>query len=179
MRSIRINRIVVTVLTHLGLAAAPCLAAETAALPGGASSLQESYQDWTVICAIQATVKRCAMTQQQTDPQSRQRILAIEFNSVAADKISGELVLPFGLALENGVALQIDDTPPGTSLRFRTCLAAGCVVPLTIDTKVLALLKKGTGIKVKTTADGGGAADFNISLKGFVAALDRTSMLAR
>jgi invasion protein IalB len=66
MRSIRINRIVVTVLTHLGLAAAPCPAAETAALPGRASSLQESYQDWTVICAIRATVERCAMTQQGT-----------------------------------------------------------------------------------------------------------------
>lgn len=30
-------------------------------LPGGASSLSESYQDWQVTCSSQGNAKRCAM----------------------------------------------------------------------------------------------------------------------
>lgn len=146
-------------------------------LPGGASSLQETYDDWQVSCVQQAAGKRCAMSQQQMDQKSRQRVLAMEL-SVAGDKVEGVLVLPFGLALEKGAALQVDDGETGAAIPFRTCLPAGCIVPVSFDAAVLDALRKGTAVKVKVTADGGAETAFSISLKGFTGALDRTAALA-
>ncbi len=34
-------------------------------LPGGASSLQETYQDWHVACQVADNAKRCVLVQQQ------------------------------------------------------------------------------------------------------------------
>lgn len=34
-----------------------------AALPGGASSLQESFEDWTVVCALPGGHKVCSLSQ--------------------------------------------------------------------------------------------------------------------
>ena len=160
-------------------AAAPQAAAPAASpLPGGASSLQETYQDWQVACVQQGTGKRCALSQQQTDPQSRQRVLAVELTTVG-DKAEGLLVLPFGLALDKGVSLQIDDGPVGQPLRFRTCLPAGCLVPLSFDARTLASLRRGTVIKAKVATDDGRETTFSISLKGLAPALDRTAALLR
>src|SRR5919108_1346454 len=62
-------------------------------LPGGASSLQETYQDWSLAC--QGTPKAvCAVSQQQTQ-QNGQRVLAIELRRGADGGVSGTLVLPF------------------------------------------------------------------------------------
>ncbi|QCI66762.1 invasion associated locus B family protein [Phreatobacter stygius] len=159
-------------------AAAPAAAPVASTLPGGASSLQETYQDWQVACLQQGAGKRCALSQQQADPQSRQRVLAIELTTVA-DKAEGVLVLPFGLALDKGVTLQIDDGPVGQPLRFRTCLPAGCLVPLSFDARAVATLRRGTAIKAKVTTDDGRETTFSISLKGLAPALDRTAVLLR
>jgi len=119
--------------------AATTPAAGTAAstLPGGASSLQETYDDWQVVCGQQGGVKRCAMVQQQISKENRQRVLDIELWP-AGDKLQGALMLPFGLALDQGVTLQVDDAAPGQPLHFRTCLPGGCVVPLSFDARGLA-----------------------------------------
>ncbi len=159
--------------------AAPAAAQTQAGLPGGANSLQETYEDWTVACVLKDAAKRCGLSQQQADQQSHQRILAIELNANSADKVDGALVLPFGLALESGVTLQVDEAPAGPSLRFRTCLPVGCVVPLSFDDKFVAVLRKGAALKVHAFADGGKDALFTISLKGFPPALDRTTALAK
>lgn len=47
-------------------------------LPGGASSLQESYDDWRVFCMEPTGQKICILSQQQIDGRTRQRILALE-----------------------------------------------------------------------------------------------------
>ena len=159
--------------------AATTPAAGTAAstLPGGASALQETYDDWQVACGQQGNVKRCAMVQQQISKENRQRVLDIELWP-AGDKLQGALMLPFGLALDQGVTLQVDDGTPGQPLHFRTCLPGGCVVPLSFDARSLAPLLHGTVLKVKAVVDGGGIAPFNISLKGFSGAYNRALALA-
>src|SRR5262245_5086988 len=89
-------------------------------LPGGASSLQETYQDWSLAC--QGSPKAvCAVSQQQTQ-QNGQRVLAVELRKGADGGVSGNLVLPFGLLLDAGATLQIDDGQPRAPLRFSTCL---------------------------------------------------------
>src|SRR5262245_19379174 len=112
-----------------GLGGSPNAVAQTApTLPGGASSLTETHGDWTVACALQDKALRCGLSQQQSDPKSRQRMLAVELALAADGKADGALVLPFGLALDKGVVPRIDDGKPMQTLPFRTCLPAGCIV---------------------------------------------------
>jgi invasion protein IalB len=147
-------------------------------LPGGASSLQETYQDWQVACVQQDTGSRCVMRQQQINKQSGQQVVAIELLA-AEGKLDGVLVLPFGLDLEKGAVLQIDIGADDPALRFRTCLPAGCVVQVSFDAKIIANLRKGEALKVKVVADGGSEAPLSISLKGFSPALDRVTELSK
>lgn len=167
-------------LPHLRILAVAALAvvsgtpatAQTSSLPGGATSLNETYKDWTVGCSQNGTTKRCALSQIQTQ-QNGQRVLAIELNAPAGNTVSGTLVMPFGLALNSGITFQIDDKPAMQPIGFRTCLPAGCLVNVTFDAQTLVALRTGAILKVKTTADGGAAAPFSISLRGFGTALDR------
>lgn len=151
----------------------------TQTLPGGATSLQEMHGDWRVACAQQNGQKVCALSQQQTDKDTHQLLLAIELNAPAINKAEGTLILPFGLTLDRGVTLQIDEAAAGPTLHFRTCLPVGCLVGLAFDPTTVALLRKGTTLTVRATADGGQGAAFKISLNGFSSALDRTAALAK
>lgn len=162
----------------LVLAVGTSAMAQASGLPGGASSLNETYKDWRVSCAQDGTTKRCALSQIQTQ-QNRQRVLAIELSVPTGNTVSGTLVLPFGLALDAGVIFQIDDKPAMVPVRFRTCLPAGCLVSVTFDAATLVALRAGAALKVKAIADGGAAAPFSISLQGFGTALDRVGVLAR
>lgn len=153
-------------------------AGSASGLPGGASSLNETYKDWRVACAQQGTAKRCVLSQVQAR-QNGQRVLAIELNAPIGSMVSGALVLPFGLALDAGVTLQIDEKPAVPPVRFRTCMPGGCVVNVSFDASTLAALRAGAALKVKAVADGGAAAPFSISLQGFGTALDRVEALSR
>ncbi|HWK64106.1 MAG TPA: invasion associated locus B family protein [Rhizobiaceae bacterium] len=149
------------------------------ALPGGATSLNETHGDWTVACVVQDNNKRCTLSQQQVDAQSRQRMLAIELGASSDGKAQGALMLPFGLALEKGVVLRVDDGEPLPSLAFRTCLPAGCVVPVSFDTATIASLRKGKQLQLEAVADGGKPISFSISLAGLGGALDRLAELGK
>ena len=149
-----------------------------ATLPGGASSLNETYKDWRVVCAQQASTKRCVLSQIQAQ-QDGQRVLAIELNAPAGNAVAGVLVLPFGLSLDSGVAFQVDEKLTAQPMRFRTCLPNGCLVAVSFDAPTVMALRTGTALKIKATADGGAAAPFSISLQGFATALDRVATLSR
>ncbi len=159
-------------------AAASASTQPASSLPGGATSLQETHGDWVVGCALQGAVKRCGMTQEQTNQQTRQRVFAVELTPVG-DKIEGVLLLPFGLVLDQGVSLQVDDQTQGQPLRFRTCLAAGCLVPVTFDARQTVALRGGTALKMRVMPEGGQSTVLTVSLKGLGGALDRTIALAR
>jgi invasion protein IalB len=150
-----------------------------ATLPGGASSLRETYQDWLVAC-VQKKTKRCALSQQQSQENGR-RVLGVEIVPGPDGKTAtGILVLPFGLALDAGVTLQIDDKPAEAPLRFSTCLSGGCLVPLSFDEAFLSALRAGEALKATAKAfDGGQAVSLSVSLKGFSAAFDRVAVLVK
>lgn len=156
--------------------------AQDMVLPGGATSLREVHGDWVVNCALagegQQARKVCAMSQDQQDGKSGQRVIAIELRPLP-DASAATLILPFGLDLASGAALQIDDQAQGQPLPFRTCLPAGCVVSSTVDAKMMTSLRNGTALKVHVKADGGKETIFSISLKGFGGAFDRTAMLSK
>lgn len=150
-------------------------AAQEAGLPGGASSLKETYEDWDLSC--QATPKPvCAVSHQQTQ-QNGQRILAIELGKGQDGGVAGNLVLPFGLQLAAGATLQVDDGAVGKPLPFSTCLPAGCLVPLSFDTKAAAPLRAGMTLKVTVRSLDQKDVALSVSLKGLAAALDRLKVL--
>jgi invasion protein IalB len=155
---------------------------DAGALPGGATTLRETHGDWAVSCVSApqngAPGKVCTFSQEQANGQSRQRVLAVELRPTGSSA-EGTLVLPFGLALEQGAQLQIDEGQVQAPLRFRTCVPAGCLVNLSFDDKALEALRKGSSLKIRVAAEGGREVTLAVSLRGFAGALDRTKALAR
>jgi invasion protein IalB len=159
-----------------GIALAPAAAQQAQSqLPGGAQSITETYQDWQMVCGQPQGVKQCAVAQQQTDSKTGQRVLGIELRP-QGDKAEGILLLPFGLTLDKGVALRIGEAEVAAGLRFKTCLMAGCMVPLSLNAKTVAAMRKGQALTVNADADQ--PATFTVSLKGFGPAFDRATALA-
>nr|WP_272211199.1 invasion associated locus B family protein [Marinicella sp. W31]MDC2877087.1 invasion associated locus B family protein [Marinicella sp. W31] len=148
------------------------------ALPEGASSLNETYQDWRVTCVSDGTNDRCAMTFEQVMKDSGQRVLAIELNAPTADSAQGVLIMPFGLALAQGVSLNVDTETDGPTFGFSTCMPQGCIVPVKLSAANLDTLKNGGILHVSAVPiDGGDRIDIQVSLKGFTAAYNRLNAL--
>lgn len=156
-----------------------CASAGAQGLPGGASSLNETHGDWRVACMAPADVVRCAVSQTQVQGENRQRVLAIELTAAeGGNAAGGTLVLPFGLNLDQGAVLSIDEGESLPPLRFSTCLPAGCVVPLAFNQDAVTAMRSGTALKVKVAAnDSGQEVNFSISLSGFTSALARAAEL--
>lgn len=153
-------------------------ATPTPALPGGASSVQETYGSWTINCRQQPAGRVCSMSQQQSDPQSGQRQLAIEFSTVAGDRANGVLLLPFGLALADGVQLAVGSANP-VRLPISTCLPVGCIARLSLEQASVQALRQASEARVTGKSDGGGEVRFSVSLDGFSRASARLSELLR
>lgn len=164
----------------LAALALPAAAQQAVTLPGGATALTETHGDWTVRCQVRQPEGKiaCLVQQEQVDNQSHQRLLAVEVVP-SADGILGTLILPFGLDLDKGVSLAVDDGQPVPNLRFRTCLPQGCMVSLSFGADMVAALKSGGALKVAAIADGGAATPFSVSLTGFASAVARAQELAK
>lgn len=155
-------------------AVAPAAASPT--FVGGATSIQESYSDWQISCGISSGTRVCSMIQQQTNRETRQRVLAVELQRTDAG-MEGALVLPFGILLDNGATLRVDEGAALQPQRFRTCLPAGCVVPLNFDSEFVGAMARGGQLNVMATAETGNEISFAVSLRGFSAASSRIAEL--
>lgn len=154
-------------------------AGDAANLPGGASSVVEAHGDWTTRCGAAGKSDtapggvQCAVTQQQLDQKTHQRILTLAVNPMSSGGVKGVLIMPFGLALDSGVTLKIDNGPETKPLRFKTCLPAGCLVPLEWPDATVKDLRNAKVLTITAQSDRGGAAPFAVSLNGFGGAFDR------
>ena len=148
------------------------------ALPGGASTLTETFEDWTVACSSGNSSTQCVVSQTHAQ-KNGQRVLDIRMSPVAdTDGNNASLTLPFGLEFSRGVTVQLDDGKPGKPFSFKTCLPGGCLVPLSLDKTMTDAMRKGTALKLTATSIQNTAVPLIVSLKGFGAALDRASTLA-
>lgn len=155
-------------------------ATPAATLPNGASSINETYGDWTVDCRIVDAQKHCLLVHAQRNSQSGQRTYAIELRPPADGKTEGTILMPFGLNLDVGAILKLDDKDLGKGLRFSTCLPQGCLLPVSFPTVATDAMRKGSKLVVASlNLSGGEAITFQVSLSGFAAALDRAIQLAR
>ena len=143
-------------------------------LPGKASSLRETYDDWIVSCVAREAETSCAMSQIQIDRKTGKRVISFELRSTGRKKATGVLLMPFGLALGKAVRLKVDEKERRGGLPFSTCLPAGCVVPVAVDASLLASLKAGTTLGIDAVAsESEQPVAFSISLAGFSPALER------
>ncbi|WP_051228653.1 invasion associated locus B family protein [Pleomorphomonas oryzae] len=174
------------VLVLLALFATPIKAQQTqgpqqGALPGGASSLSETHEDWTVRCQMasqkDAAKPVCAVVQTQVTPQGQQ-VISVELR-VSPQGLKGALIMPFGLAINRPVSLSIDEEGQPVPESFTTCIPAGCVVPIEIDRGMLSAMRGGAVMKVSAFTVDDQKLSLPVSLKGFSAAADRISELVR
>lgn len=149
------------------------------ALPGGAQSLNEEHGDWTVSCRMEETQKLCVMSQTLADAESGQPVLSIELATPAIDRAEGMLLLPFGLRLADGTTLKVDGNAVGGSWPFLTCVATGCLVPVTFDASQISALRAGTELIISGYgANGAESIDLKVSLSGFSRAANRSVELS-
>tara|TARA_R110002020_G_scaffold110627_1_gene255472 strand:+ start:795 stop:1328 length:534 start_codon:yes stop_codon:yes gene_type:complete len=151
-----------------------------ASLPGGASSLVETYEDWGVVCEMQANAPTCIVRQVQTNNETKQIVLTAEITRTPEGEFRGALVLPLGLSLAQGAQMKIDDADLGAARAFSTCVPQGCVVPLSFEAETIAKLRAGKALGVTVTpANQGSPVSFSVSLKGLTGALNRVADLTK
>lgn len=153
-------------------------AAQAATLPNGASAINETYGDWTVDCRIANGQRLCVLLQSQGNSQTGQRVFAIELRAPKDGRAEGTILMPFGMKLENGAVLRLDDKDLGQGLRFSTCLAQGCLLPISFPTVATDAMKAGKALTVAAlNLSNNEPVSFNVSLGGFAAALDRIAQI--
>jgi invasion protein IalB len=166
-------------LVALGLCAAPAFAA-AASLPNGATSIDETYSDWALKCGIGDKANGakviCNVTQTLFEQKTHKRVLGIGLMP-EGDGVKGTLVMPFGLDLEKGPTLSIDDGPASTPYHYKTCLPGGCLIQINWNSATVKALRSAKSLKIDAQADNGKPAPFKLSLNGLAAALDRARAL--
>ena len=154
--------------------------APAAQLPNGANAINETYGDWTVDCRVTDGQKRCALSHAQGNRQTGQRIFALELGVPKDDRTEGSILMPFGVNLERGAILKLDDRDLGKGLRFSTCMQQGCILPVSLPKQATDAMRTGTTLLVAAlNLSSGEPVTFNVSLSGFGAGLDRVGQLGR
>ena len=153
-------------------------AAKAATLPNGATAINETYGDWTVDCRVANDQRVCVLVQSQGNSQTGHRVFAIELRTPKDGRAEGTILFPHGMKLENGAVLRLDDKDLGQGLRFSTCLAQGCLLPISFPTVATDAMKAGKALTVAAlNLSNNEPVSFNVSLTGFGAALDRIAQI--
>lgn len=177
----KINLFAATAISSIAGAVLLAGQAGAAGLPNGATRLNETYDDWSVSCLAAkkegASTVNCAIEQVQNKKGTRQRVMAISLVPQSSGTAKGTLLLPFGLDLAGGVTLQVDNGQATSPLPFKTCVPAGCIVPIEWKATTVDGLKSATALKIKAKGAEGKEVGLSISLKGFAGALDRAAAL--
>jgi len=143
-------------------------------LPGGATSLAETHDAWQLNCADKDAVVTCSITQAQINSESGQQLLAVELRPDGAGGLSGALVLPFGLALSQGITLGIDEQDTTVALGFSTCLPVGCLVPIGFAADSLEAIGTASQLNITATiSDSGDPINLTVNMQGFQSATTR------
>jgi invasion protein IalB len=160
--------------------AAQPAAAPAAQFPNGASSVSETYGNWTINCRLLEGQKHCVVMQAQGNSQTKQRLFEIELQTPRDGKVEGTILMPTGLKLDAGAVLKIDDKDFGSGLRFSTCVPQGCLLPVSLQTASVEVMKKGKLLTVASlNFDNEEVVSFKVSLDGFAPAIARVAELGK
>ena len=150
----------------------------------GPSAFSETYNNWTVRCAVEQTqegesVRQCAMEQrfiwQDGDSGETRPLLTVVLTPSPDDGGMDAVVLaPFGLLFEPGLRLRADDAPDAARLEFHTCFPDGCVARGSLDPDMIDGFRRGGVLHVEAEpAAGGDSFRLEGSLDGFTNANKR------
>ncbi len=111
--------------------------------------------------------------------QTGQRLFAIELAPAREGRTEGAVLMPFGLRLESGALLKLDDRDLGQGLRFSTCTPQGCLL-LSLPTVATDAMRTAQRLTVASLRlENGEVVTFNIAMAGFGQAFDRMAELAK
>ncbi|MCJ2133683.1 invasion associated locus B family protein [Methylobacterium sp. J-026] len=162
--------------------AAPAAAASApahAAWPTGASTVSESYGDWTMTCTRPSEKITCIVAQSQGDSQTGRRKFGFELQTPANGRSEGIVLMPFGLSIEPGVTFKLDEQALGKGAPYTACGPDGCFVPISFPTLALDGMRAAKTLFVIGQKSGGSdAATITVPLEGFARALDRAVALS-
>ncbi|RVU18707.1 invasion associated locus B family protein [Methylobacterium oryzihabitans] len=162
-------------------AAAPVAAATPAASPAGwppgASAVSEVYGDWTISCSRENDRRQCQLSQAQGDSRTGNRRFSIELQQPQDGRAQGLVLMPLGLSLEPGITFKLDDATLGKGAPYTTCVAAGCLAPISFPTVATDAMKTAVALRITGTKPNGEAETFSVPLAGFAAALTRVGQL--
>ncbi|MDP4002058.1 invasion associated locus B family protein [Methylobacterium sp. NEAU K] len=159
--------------------ATPAAAPHAAAWPVGASTVSESYGDWTMTCTRPSEKVTCIVAQSQGDSQTGRRKFGFELQTPAEGRSEGIVLMPFGLSIESGVTFKLDEQTLGKGAPYTLCSVDGCLVPISFP--ALALDGMRTAKKLYVTgqkASGTEPAMITVPLEGFPQAFDRAVALS-
>ena len=161
-----------------GAALAQAPATPAAPAPQGQPDVKP-VGDWFVRCYPAQSASPCDMFQQQNDPQSQQRILALSIAYIPhLDRHAIQISVPLGVAIAPGAIIHAGSfTAP--AMPYRRCDRGGCYVEMLIDNSVVDQLSHGGDSAVKIKADDGKTYDLKLSMNGFSAAHDQMAELAK
>ena len=130
-----------------------------------------SFDAWRVACpAADQKGVNCEMIQDVVDNESHQELVRIAIGKLPDGKPIMDLTMPLGVSLEKDVGLVLG-TEPARTVKYRTCLAQGCIADFPLDDKLQASLNAGKDGNILIT---GLASDkpiaIPLSLKGYSAA---------
>lgn len=164
----------------------PTAAATSPSLwPAGATTVSESYGDWTMTCVRPADKTACVVAQSQGDSKTGRRRFGIELKSPQDGQSQGVVVMPFGLAIEPGITFKLDEQVLGKGAPYSSCTGEGCLVSISFPTlatdamrnaKVLTVIGRKTS--GATGIEAGEPASVTVPLVGFSQAFDRAMALS-
>jgi invasion protein IalB len=147
--------------------------------PVGASTVSESYGDWTMTCTRPSEKVSCIVAQSQGDSQTGRRKFGFELQTPTNGRSEGIVLMPFGLAIEPGVTFKLDEQTLGKGAPYTACNQEGCLVSISFPT--LALDGMRTAKQLFVTGQKSGSSDpaiVTVPLEGFGQALDRAVALS-
>lgn len=153
--------------------------AHASAWPPGATSVSESYGDWTVSCVRPEAQTNCIVVQSQGDSKSGQRKFGFELSVPKDGRAEGVILMPFGMAIEPGVSFKLDDQALGKGAPYSTCTGEGCLVPISFPTLATNGMRTAKTLTVTGQKSGNNEpATIVVPLVGFSQAFDRAAALS-
>ena len=144
------------------------------AAPGRADEPSASnLPHWVKMCETNADKKQNCMVVQRLITPTGQFFATVSIRQVAdSSKDVVVLALPFGVAVQAGVTIQVDAQKP-IPMKFTTCLKDGCYAQIAVNSAFIDTFKAGNKLSVTvTSASSNRAMTFPATLAGFTKAYD-------
>ena len=130
------------------------------------------FKDWITRCAPPEEGQQCYMEQNiVAGKEKKLRLLTVQVGYFEQKRIAN-FILPLGVLLQQGVALEIDGFKFSNRTPYTFCNQAGCSASVELDDKMVSLLKKGRQLTTTIFNPGGEEMAIPVSLKGFTPAFD-------